>query len=523
MTSNDYHMITRSNGKKENTTNSNLTNNCLNNNSEKNKDDVDDSKKRKQVNRNNSIKKIKISSDDDDKMEEYLLLMILLKKLSGKYSDELIEAYNIDDKTSINDSDIGGNINDNIVETSDIESSDDDYDGENIIDNNELLLIKEKELLEKFGNTSNIPFKETILNSRLNDQTKVNILNQINYCNTLDETASEYQKMNLWLKSLEKIPFTNTIQLPISYKSPKPLIVDFLGDLQTNLNECIYGQHGAKESILQIITQIITNPSSKGSIIALKGPPGVGKTSLIKNGLSKSLNIPFSFISLAGISDASYFDGFSYTYEGSKYGKIAEILMQTNCMNPIIFMDELDKISATDRGDEINNLLIHLTDFTQNDHFEDKYFTGIPIDLSKAIFIFSLNDENLINPILKDRLNVVNLEKFNINDKINIAHKYLIPELIDNIGIKEQITFSNNNIEFIIKNYASNEDGVRDLKRCLETVLRKINLFKYSKKIDLSYHIKNIKFPLELKNEYIEELLKERKKSEKMSNLMMYI
>jgi ATP-dependent Lon protease len=521
MTSNDYHMITRSNGKNDrtDTKSTNINNNCkekLDNNLESTK-----SKKRKQDNNNdNSIKKMKISSDDDDdKMEEYLLLMILLKKLSSKYSNELIQAYNIDDKTSINDN----CIEDNIDETSDNESLDEDYDSENIIDNDELLLIKEKELLEQFGNTSNIPFKETILNSSLNDQTKVNILNQINYCNTLDETASEYQKINLWLKSLEKIPFTNTIQLPISYKSPKPMIVDFLGDLQSNLNECIYGQHGAKESILQIITQIITNPSSKGSIIALKGPPGVGKTSLIKNGLSKSLNIPFSFISLAGISDSSHFDGFSYTYEGSKYGKIAEILMQTNCMNPIIFMDELDKISTTDKGDEINNLLIHLTDFTQNDNFEDKYFSGIAIDLSKAIFIFSLNDENLINPILKDRLNIVNLEKFNTSDKINIAHKYLIPELIKNIGIKEQITFSNTNIEFIIKNYASNEDGVRDLKRCLETVLRKINLLKYSKKIDLSYDIKNIKFPLELKNEYIEELLKERKKSEKMSNLMMYV
>lgn len=523
MTSNDYHMITRSNVK-NNTPDSNKNNNCISNklnNSKKNEDsNIVNSKKRKQVENNKSIKKIKISSDDDDddddKLEEYLLLMILLKKLSGKYTDELIEGYKINENSSIND---------NIIDTSDIESSDDDniIDGDNIISGEELLLMTEKDLLDKFNNKSNISFKESILTSDLDDQTKVNILNQINYCNTLDETASEYQKINLWLKSLEKIPFTNTIQLPISYKSPKPQIVDFLGDLQNNLNNCIYGQHGAKESILQIITQIITNPSSKGSIIALKGPPGVGKTSLIKNGLSKSLNIPFSFISLAGISDSSYFDGFSYTYEGSKYGKIAEILMQTNCMNPIIFMDELDKISTTDKGDEINNLLIHLTDFTQNDNFEDKYFSGIAIDLSKAIFIFSLNDENLINPILKDRLNIVNLEKFNTSDKINIAHKYLIPELIKNIGIKEQITFSNTNIEFIIKNYASNEDGVRDLKRCLETVLRKINLLKYSKKIDLSYDIKNIKFPLELKNEYIEELLKERKKSEKMSNLMMYV
>ena len=111
-----------------------------------------------------------------------------------------------------------------------------------------------------------------------------------------------------WIKKYRENPiWIIMLILPVSYKSSKTKICDFLNVLQCNLNDCIYGQNKAKESILQIVTQIITNPQSKGSIIALKGPPGVGKTSLIKNGLAKALNLPFSFITLGGISDCFLF------------------------------------------------------------------------------------------------------------------------------------------------------------------------------------------------------------------------
>ena len=359
----------------------------------------------------------------------------------------------------------------------------------------------------------------------MKDDLKRIIIKNINYFNTLNEYSSEYQKMSSWIKNMEKIPFGNYINLPVSYESSKTKICDFLNVLQCNLNDCIYGQNKAKESILQIVTQIITNPQSNGSIIALKGPPGVGKTSLIKNGLAKALNLPFSFITLGGISDASYFDGFSYTYEGSKYGKICEILIKTECMNPIIFMDELDKISNTEKGDDINNLLVHLTDFTQNDLFEDKYFTGMPLDLSKAIFIFSLNDETLLNPILKDRLNIIHLEEFKIEEKIKIGIDYLIPELVENIGMKEKINFTDNNIKYIVQNYCATEPGVRELKRCIETILRRINILKYSKKIKLNYSLEKMNFPLEINNTIIDELLQDRKRKnqDSTSQLMMYV
>lgn len=452
------------------------------------------SKTKKQIKPKKTIKKKEKQNipEDDNDIKDILNLLLLLEKFENKKQYA-------------------------------IESQDEESIEESIIEDEETQFLNqyENELLSVNKNTE--PFKHRILKSNLNDDVKRIIIQHVNYIKTLNEHSSEYQKLSSWLLNLEKIPFDTFINLPVNYNSPKNKICNFLEILQKNLNKCIYGQNKAKESILQITTQIITNPQSKGSIIALKGPPGVGKTSLIKNGLSKALNLPFSFITLGGISDSSYFDGFSYTYEGSKYGKISEILMNTGCMNPIIFMDELDKISNTDKGDEINNLLVHLTDFTQNDYFEDKYFSGIALDLSKAIFIFSLNDERLLNPILKDRLNIIKLEEFKIDEKIEIAINYLIPELKENIGLKESVIFNNNDIEYIILNYCPSEQGVRELKRCIETILRRINVLKYSKKIKLNYKLNDFKFPLIINNNIIDELLQDKKLKESTSHLMMYM
>ena len=379
----------------------------------------------------------------------------------------------------------------------------------------------EKDLFNSQINS--IPFKHKILNSNLLKEVKRTIIEHINNFNQMSKYSSDYHKLKNWLLYLEKIPFQKYIKHPVSFDSSLEDITGFLSKLQFNLNNCIYGQEDAKDSILQIITQTITNPSSTGSIIALKGPPGVGKTSLIKNGLSKALNIPFAFISLSGVNDSSHLDGFSYTYEGSRYGKLCDILIKTECMNPIIFFDELDKVSFTEKGQEISNLLIHLTDFTQNNSFEDKFFSGVPLDLSRVIFVFSLNDDNLINPILKDRLQIVKLKGFKLEDKIKIAKDYLIPDIKKNIGIKDNIILENNSIEYIINNFCDKEDGVRNLKRSIETLFRRINVLKYGNGLNLKYQIKNMVFPYTLNNKDIDELLKDKKIISNTSHQMMYL
>jgi ATP-dependent Lon protease len=206
---------------------------------------------------------------------------------------------------------------------------------------------------------------------------------------------------------------------------------------------------------------------------------GIGKTKLIKDGISSILNHPFAFISLGGISDASYLTGHLFTYEGSKYGKIVESLIKTQVMNPILFFDELDKVSDTRAGEEIINTLIHLTDSTQNEKFTDKYFEELELDLSKSIIFFSYNDENLINPILKDRMITIKVKGYNINDKIKIARDYLIKDILKEYNMSEQeVIFNDDVIKYIIEN-TDEEEGVRNLQRNLNNIISYINMYKY--------------------------------------------
>ena len=176
-------------------------------------------------------------------------------------------------------------------------------------------------------------------------------------------------------------------------------------------------------------------------------------------------------------------------------------------MNPVIYFDELDKISDTPKGEEIINLLIHLTDFSQNDHFIDKYYCDVPLDLSKALFIFSLNNLEKVNPILRDRMYMIQTNKLLEDDKLIICNNYLLPSLFKEVGIsKEDIIFPPDIVKYLIDNY-SLEDGVRNFKRSLETILNKINILRLIK-VDL------------LEEEELEQKIKELNFSKNMEEIV---
>ena len=204
-------------------------------------------------------------------------------------------------------------------------------------------------------------------------------------------------------------------------------------------------------------------------------------TSMAKLGIASCLKgndnnfRPFAFIAVGGSSNGSTLQGHNYTYVGSTWGRIVDILIETKCMNPIIFIDELDKVSKSEHGKEIIGILTHLIDQTQNDSFQDKYFSGVDLDLSKALFIFSYNDANLIDRILLDRIHRVKFDILSIDDKIIITNSYLLPELYKKIGLVNTIKFPDKVIKYIIENYTY-EAGVRKLKETLTEVIREINL-----------------------------------------------
>ena len=268
---------------------------------------------------------------------------------------------------------------------------------------------------------------------------------------TLNNSSHSETKLQTWFDSLMTIPFNKYTGLDIN--NLKNINV-FLEDLKNKMNDAVYGHNEAKHQIVQIMAQQIRNPLSKGNVIGLYGPPGNGKTSLLKEGVSKALGKPFVFISLGGATDASYLDGHSYTYEGSICGRIVSSLISCKCMDPVLYFDELDKISKTHKGDEITNLLIHLTDPVQNSHFNDKYFQGIDIDLSRATIIFSFNDPDNVNPILLDRITTIETKYLLTEEKIHIGQTYLIPFILKEVGLKPNDVIINNDLmKHIISKY----------------------------------------------------------------------
>jgi ATP-dependent Lon protease len=250
------------------------------------------------------------------------------------------------------------------------------------------------------------------------------------------------------------------------------------------LDDAVFGHEEPKERITQVLCQWISNPDSMSLVLGIQGPPGNGKTTLCRKGIADALVRPFVQISLGGATDASVLEGHSYTYVGSSWGRIAGLLMETQCMNPVVFFDELDKVSETPRGEEINGVLTHLTDHSQNNQFTDRYFDGIPIDLSRAMFIFSFNDESKIHPVLRDRLTIVKTKGFNREQKQQIATKYLLPDLLKNVGMQqEDVVLADGkqgiaDTEYLLEKWGAKSEalgGVRPLRQALEACVLHAN------------------------------------------------
>jgi ATP-dependent Lon protease len=220
------------------------------------------------------------------------------------------------------------------------------------------------------------------------------------------------------------------------------------------------------------------------------------------------------------MSSSEFLVGHSYTYEGSRWGKIAEILMTAEYTNPVIFFDELDKVSTTRHGEEIINTLIHLTDHSQNHDFRDKYFTEVPLDLSKCIIIFSYNRGELVNPILKDRMVTIKASGYSASDKVEISKKHMIPKILKEYAFSsEDITFSDDIIRFII-NITEQEKGVRHLKRSLEELVSQLNVMRLLKQKVHKDDTQPIQFPLTINEKMARFLISSRNDSSTKLHMM---
>ena len=362
-------------------------------------------------------------------------------------------------------------------------------------------------------NVDSEPVLFTILEEDFPLYIKEIFLRKLRQFRSMDPSMGEYFKLKSWLDAFRRIPFNKNQNLPISADSGLDKCYSYIEESKAVLDKAVYGLNDAKLQIMQLVGQWLVNPDAVGTALAIKGPMGTGKTTLIMEGLSKILNRPAALIALGGATDSSFLEGHSYTYEGSTWGQLVDILMRTKCSNPIIFFDELDKVSEGPKGDEIIGILTHLIDTSQNKHFHDKYFSELEFDVSKCLFVFSYNDESKINKILLDRMYKITTKGYGVKEKVIIVNNYLLPKIREQLKFAEnELVISDDNIKYIINNFTENEAGVRNLKRCLEIIFSKLNLCKLMNKGENIFKddlkIENISFPFTLSEKYIDELIK---------------
>ena len=382
-------------------------------------------------------------------------------------------------------------------------------------------IIKELKEINKLTRIEK-PYRMTLLESNMPILFKAAAMKKINLLRYMEPGSGEFYKIKNWVDTFMRMPFDKYLSLPISIEDGVDKCHAFMENSQKILNEAVYGLNDAKMQIMQMLGLLITNPRAIGTTIAIHGPPGTGKTSLVKEGISKILNRPFAFIALGGATDSSFLEGHSYTYEGSTWGKIVQIIIDSKCMNPVIYFDELDKISDTPKGEEIAGILTHLTDTSQNSQFHDKYFAEIEFDLSKCLFIFSYNDESKINPILKDRMYRIQTKGYNQKQKTVISNNYLLPKIKEQVKFTDEIIIPDETLHHIIDNFCNKEDGVRNLKRSLEIIYTKLNLYRLMKPDSNLFEedmALKVEFPFTVTKNIADKLIKKEKENNTLYGL----
>jgi ATP-dependent Lon protease len=377
------------------------------------------------------------------------------------------------------------------------------------LSNNMLINGKAKEYIDnllkipfgKYKYENIFRFMEDLLNkiNLINSKSKTKYINSFKIDNESD-LSEFFNKLRYY--QFEK--YEKYIKL---YNKFIDIRIEYLNYVDNILNSIIYGHDDTKLQIKCMLSQWLSGGIKKGIVIGIQGPPGVGKTTFIKGALSKCMvdyidyslesetfikikededhikdTRPFSFISLGGTTNSSTLIGHNITYHGATYGDIVSKLKEAKIMNPILYFDELDKISNTEHGNEISSVLTHITDPAQNEHFTDRYFSEVKIDLSKCIIVFSYNDSSRVDKILLDRIHEIVVDPIKLIEKIEICKKFIIPEICKSIGYNHNnIKINDNDLKEIIIEY-THEAGVRKLKEKLEELVRKVNYDRIYKK-----------------------------------------
>ena len=335
--------------------------------------------------------------------------------------------------------------------------------------------------------------------------------------NSSDEERSKEQEWLLWALTVKDAYIVPTTLVTRDHGSLQ--INEYLTQVRQKLDRELYGLSRAKDQIILALNDRIANPQANIKFLSFVGSPGTGKTKLARS-LAEILQTPFTQISLGGTKDSGTLEGFSYTYVGARPGKIIGALKQLQCGNGIIYLDEVDKIGGDDMQAEsqATSVLLHILDPVQNMEFRDLYLDELAIDLSKIWFILSMNDLNKIDPILRDRLFVIKIDRYKTHEKTAIFRDYLLPEKMAEKKIDpSSLIFPEDTIRYFVTRF-DEEDGVRQLAQNLDDVLSKINLFVTAALSDgtlgtlpCNFDIPHFRLPFTVTPDVINKLLEQEK------------
>ena len=351
------------------------------------------------------------------------------------------------------------------------------------------------------GVESNIVTK--ILNSDHDDVVKTILYRKYRRCydNMSKENVSdELFKVIDWIDNILDLP------TKITTKS-KSSISDKLSRLWKSLNDNIFGLQHVKEKVMETVCAKLLDPDNKGKILTFVGPPGVGKTAMATS-IADALEMPFDQISFGSVKDSAILTGHSTVWIGSSPGLFTKILLKSKRLDTVVLCDEIDKIPDTPEGKSISSVLLHVFDRTQNHRFKDMNMPEILLDLSKLVILCAANSLDNIDPVLKDRMTIIEITGYGSDEKADIALQHLFPRISKELGFTPQeLIIGKDELKYLIENKTKDQDGMREVERKIYQLCERLSLLRHAKGISFSYKLTNVKFPYKIDINTINKLL----------------
>ena len=380
--------------------------------------------------------------------------------------------------------------------------------------NIEELEEEERKIVQHFS-SSDTSLKTKILLLGVDAKVKARIYELYHDMLDLPDDSSERANLKKKIRWAISLPYQR-MKLPdvgVDPETPHSVRV-YCRKIYKKLDLRLYGMEPIKERLLQIVNNRIYNPHSK-ALVALKGPPGVGKTAVAK-ALAESLNLPFERISLGGMQDPSIFKGTDSSWVGSSPGILLQILKKMRYCNGIVLFDEIDKLGNSLKGKDIQYALLHVTDYIQNNEFQDLFLSEFPHDLSKIMFMFAMNDDEWLDSTLRDRLDILEVKKYSRDDVTHIIQRHLLPNALKDVGISEKDVNITTEACDSLQSHLSKEmeeGGLRPIEKELHKISSRLNMMRSFagakvKLVPMEYAPRNFKgFPYTLNRDAIDTLI----------------